>query len=139
VKRILDESHERARKILEKENDLMQRIAEALLERETLDNVEIQLLAEGKPLPPLEKLEIPGTPSNGAPLAEPIAPKPKDRNLLGEGEAAPSASPLAHALDRKRVGASAPVEGESAEGNSDGELAQEELRLEESDPGPDPR
>jgi len=45
VKRILDESHERARTILEDENDLMERIAEALLERETLDHEEIGLLA----------------------------------------------------------------------------------------------
>ncbi|MCJ7629372.1 MAG: hypothetical protein MUO50_13415, partial [Longimicrobiales bacterium] len=71
VKRILDEAHERARGILEGEKDLMGRLAEALLERETLDRGEITLLAEGKALPPLEKLIIPGVPSNGAPLAEP--------------------------------------------------------------------
>ncbi len=91
VKRILDEAHERARTILEKEQDLLQRIAEALLERETLDREEIQLLAEGKPLPPLEKLIIPGTPSNGAPLA-----------TSQEGtKGLPAGSPLAHALDRR--------------------------------------
>ena len=70
VKRLLDEAHERARTLLDGEQDLMERIAEALLERETLDRGEIKLLADGKPLPPLEKLIIPGTPSNGAPLAE---------------------------------------------------------------------
>ncbi len=80
VKRLLDEAHERARTLLDGEQDLMERIAEALLERETLDRGEIKLLADGKPLPPLEKLIIPGTPSNGAPLAEALG-LPK-----GEGE-----------------------------------------------------
>jgi len=68
VKRILDEAHEKAREILESEMDLLERIAEALLERETLGRAEIQLLADGKPLPPLEKLSIPGAPSDGEPL-----------------------------------------------------------------------
>jgi len=114
VKRILDEAHERARTILEKEEGLMERIAEALLERETLDAQEIHLLAEGKPLPPLEKLIIPGVPANGAPLATPKglpAPDPSERETTGEGDGEESqeqergksqaSSPLAHALDRK--------------------------------------
>jgi len=113
VKRILDEAHERAREILEGEQDLMERIAESLLERETLDAGEIQLLADGKPLPPLEKLIIPGAPSNGAPLGEP--PALPDASNEGdaddpdgeedspeEAEAAEDEeSPLTHALDRK--------------------------------------
>jgi len=65
VKRILDEAHDRARVILEEERDLLERIAQALLERETLDREEIQLLSEGNPLPPMETLEIPGVPSEG--------------------------------------------------------------------------
>ncbi len=139
VKRILDESHERARQILEKENDLMERIASALLERETLNHVEIKLLAEGKPLPPLEKLVIPGTPSNGVPLAEPTIPPAEGTNLLGEGEPKPSESPLAHALDRKGDDGSEVVEVASGETAPEGALSQEELRLEESDGGSDPR
>jgi cell division protease FtsH len=107
VKRILDEAHERARTILVDEKDLMERLAEALLDRETLDAGEIQLLAEGKPLPPLEKLIIPGAPSNGAPLAKPKA--------LGAGEEpveeeSDTAARMAHALDRKAGG----EEGEEA-------------------------
>jgi cell division protease FtsH len=155
VKRILDESHDRARQILEKENHLMERIAEALLERETLDHVEIQLLAEGKPLPPLEKLVIPGTPSNGTPLAEPKTPASEAERLLGEGqsgggsqgdgegegdgdaEKGPTPSPLAHALDRKGLDRPKAEEIEATEGGSEGELSQEELRLEESDEGPE--
>jgi cell division protease FtsH len=51
VKRILDEAHERARTVLEGEKDLLERIAEALLERETLDRTDIESLARGETLP----------------------------------------------------------------------------------------
>ncbi len=128
VKRILDEAHERARSILENEEDLMERLAEALLERETLDHDEIQLLADGKPLPPLEKLIIPGAPSNGAPLAEPKGlPPGVEAEVEDENEESDHGenreSPLAHALDRRRgpteEGEASesvdPVEGESGE------------------------
>jgi cell division protease FtsH len=68
VKRILDEAHDRARAVLEEHNDLLEAIAEALLERETLDREEIDLLAAGEELPPLdvagEALE-PGPTGNG--------------------------------------------------------------------------
>ncbi len=57
VKRILDEAHHRARAVLERQEDLLERIAQALLERETLDRTEIGLLDEGKPLPPVEPVE----------------------------------------------------------------------------------
>ncbi len=54
VKRILDEAHEQAREVLEREEDLLERIAQALLERETLDRDDIALLDRDEPLPPLE-------------------------------------------------------------------------------------
>ena len=132
VKRILDDSHQRARVILEGEKDLMERLAEALLDRETLNHDEIQLLADGKPLPPLEKLIIPGAPSNGAPLAEPkglpSGDSEREPESADDGEAA-SGSRLAHALDRKE-----PEDGQapSAEG-------QEELGLEEAERDRAPR
>ncbi len=53
VKRILDEAHGRARTIIEANRALLTDLANALLERETLDGVEIRLLVEGKTLPPL--------------------------------------------------------------------------------------
>ncbi len=54
VKRILDEAHDCARKVLDENQDLLERIAVALLERETLDREEIDLLSEGRELPPLD-------------------------------------------------------------------------------------
>jgi cell division protease FtsH len=59
VKRLLDEAHDRARVVVEANRDLLERIAQALLERETLDRDEIYLLKEGKELPPME---VPGEP-----------------------------------------------------------------------------
>jgi cell division protease FtsH len=52
VKRILDETYELARKIVEEHRELLERIAVALLDRETLDREQVELLARGKELPP---------------------------------------------------------------------------------------
>ncbi len=59
VKRILDEAHERAREVLSKERDLLERIAQALLERETLDRDDIDSLAQGRELPPPTPSPVP--------------------------------------------------------------------------------
>ncbi len=89
VKRILDEAHGRARRIIDANRSLLADLASALLERETLDSVEIRMLVEGRELPPLrsdfeengkEEAELPGA-------AEPAtAPKPG----LGSAEPLPS-------------------------------------------------
>jgi len=50
VKRIASESYERARKILTEHRDVLERVAEALLEREVLDAEDIQRAIEGLPL-----------------------------------------------------------------------------------------
>jgi cell division protease FtsH len=51
VKRLLDEAYRGAMHTLEENRQLLEDIAEALLERETLDRDEIDLLARGEPLP----------------------------------------------------------------------------------------
>src|SRR5690606_11225191 len=51
VKRLLDEAYDTAMRMLEGYRDLLEQIAEALLERETLDREDIDLLAAGEPLP----------------------------------------------------------------------------------------
>jgi cell division protease FtsH len=53
VKRILDDAYQRARDILRGDMDTLHKMAEALLERETLDRDEVDLIARGKDLPPL--------------------------------------------------------------------------------------
>jgi cell division protease FtsH len=56
IKRILDEAHARAQKVIAENRDLLERIAQALLERETLDRDDIDALARGESLPPLPPL-----------------------------------------------------------------------------------
>jgi cell division protease FtsH len=51
VKRILDEAYDRAHGILSKELQILHAVAEALLDRETLDRGEVELLMAGKELP----------------------------------------------------------------------------------------
>jgi len=53
IKRILEEAYERARVILKGDMETLHRMAKVLLERETIDRMEVELLAEGKELPPL--------------------------------------------------------------------------------------
>jgi cell division protease FtsH len=53
VTRILSETYGKAKQLLEEHRDLLDRVSDALLERETLEGSELQLLVEGKPLPPL--------------------------------------------------------------------------------------
>jgi cell division protease FtsH len=51
VKRLLDEAYDAAMTTLASNRELLQTIAEALLERETVDREEIELMAAGEPLP----------------------------------------------------------------------------------------
>ena len=75
VRGFVMKGYERAKTILTEHKEALKRIAEALLERESLDAVEIQLLIDGEPLK--EKV-TPTTPS-------------KDEDV--KGEKAPSATP----------------------------------------------
>jgi len=54
VRKFIDEGYKSAYEILEHNQDVMHKLAAALLERETLDAVEIKLIIEGKDLPPFE-------------------------------------------------------------------------------------
>jgi cell division protease FtsH len=53
IKRVLDEAQQRASSVVEEHIDLLERFARALLDRETLDSVEIGLLDAGEELPPV--------------------------------------------------------------------------------------
>ena len=54
VRRLVDEGYKSAHQILEDNQDVMHRMAAALLERETLDAAEIELLIAGKELGPVK-------------------------------------------------------------------------------------
>ena len=53
----MDEAHDRARAVIEEQRELLERVAQALLDRETLDRYEIAMIGDGKELPPLETIE----------------------------------------------------------------------------------
>ena len=53
LKRLLGEAYEHARDILTQHRDQLDRLAGTLLERETLDREEVDLVMAGKPLPPV--------------------------------------------------------------------------------------
>jgi len=55
VRSLVDEAYRSAYNILDTHQDLMHKMAAALLERETLDASEIRMLIEGKELPPFNK------------------------------------------------------------------------------------
>jgi cell division protease FtsH len=53
VRRLIDEAYQSAHTIVESHAAVMHRIAAALLERETIDAEEVQMLIDGKELPPV--------------------------------------------------------------------------------------
>ena len=53
IKRVLDEAEQSALALVRENVDLLERVAQALLDRETLDSTEIGLLDVGEELPPL--------------------------------------------------------------------------------------
>lgn len=84
VKRIVDEAHERCRVLLKDNEEALHRIAQALLDRETITGEELDLLLEGKELPPLD--------SNGKPIKYSEAPS---RPGKGKGQSAGAAADAA--------------------------------------------
>ncbi|HEU5261538.1 MAG TPA: ATP-dependent zinc metalloprotease FtsH [Gemmatimonadales bacterium] len=68
VKRILTDAYEQARNILSGNRQVLDRLASALLERETLDREEVELVVAGKALPPVAPpaAPAPATPEGAA-------------------------------------------------------------------------
>src|SRR5246500_2069149 len=82
VHRIVTTAYNNARGILENNRETLERIAQALLEREVIDANEVKLLMEGKPLP--EKPRTPPTPPpQAAPSADPKLVRPELRPAPG--------------------------------------------------------
>jgi cell division protease FtsH len=87
VRSIVTNGYSRARNILETQPDKLERIAQALLDREVLDAVELKLLMEGKPLP--EKIPPPPPAAPPVPTKEPqlsLRPEPRPIPGMAKGE-----------------------------------------------------
>ncbi|NLT33036.1 MAG: cell division protein FtsH, partial [Acidobacteria bacterium] len=67
VKRIVEEGYSRAARILEENRDALVRLAEGLLEYETLDSTEIEALIKGQPIKP--RSSVPSDPE-GTPVRD---------------------------------------------------------------------
>ena len=76
VKRIVEEAHSRCRKLLQDNEEILHRIARALLDRETITGDELDLLMDNKELPPLDV--------NGKPLKSPRSGASKSRDKGGD-------------------------------------------------------
>jgi cell division protease FtsH len=59
VHRIISDAYERARHILEEDDERLHVMATALLERETLDGEDVNLILDGQPLPPMAEAPEP--------------------------------------------------------------------------------
>ena len=94
VKRIVEEAHARCVKLLQDNRATLDRIAQALLERETISGEELDLLMENKPLPPLDAN---GKPVKAAPAGDfVLEPDPADTDA-----AAPEADKAAEPAPEK--------------------------------------
>jgi cell division protease FtsH len=82
VRKFVMDGYNRAREILEENDEVLTRIAEALLERESLTADEIQLLSRGEELPPMTRVE----PPSPEPAAEPA---PSDESSTEESGGLP--------------------------------------------------
>jgi cell division protease FtsH len=83
VRHLLDESYEKARKILRDNIDKLHAVAAALLKHETLSRSEFLTVMEGKELPEPEPRPLRPEPDKAADKTEkPAAPKPDMRRIL---------------------------------------------------------
>ena len=88
VSRVIKEAYNRAKETLTENMDLLHRVAEALLDRETLSGEEVMMLERGEKLPPrpTPPSNPPALPAN-QPVLQPKAAKPP---LFGGPEVAPA-------------------------------------------------
>jgi len=87
VRRLVMDGYDRARKVLTENSDMLHKLAENLLERESLDAEEIRMVLAGQTLPPMELPPPPGGPGE-VPTQEILRPEP--------GRTAPARNPGEH-------------------------------------------
>jgi cell division protease FtsH len=88
VKRLVDEAYARATQILSENRDLLDRIALALLDRETIDREDLDRLVKGLPLAP-RNLSPDPAPAANPPASKP-GPTPARAPILGAPPAEPA-------------------------------------------------
>jgi cell division protease FtsH len=90
VRNFVDEAYRGAYSVLDNNQDIMHRMASALLERETIDANEIRMIIEGKELPPLNT----GGGGNGTAatgdVQQVLKPEPNRGGGLPEGSPSPA-------------------------------------------------
>jgi cell division protease FtsH len=84
IRTIVDDANERSYTILRENRDLLDRVAEALLERETISGEDLDLLIQGKPLPEPPKDEPPASMEDPGNPAETDEAAPKKAGLFGK-------------------------------------------------------
>ncbi len=89
VKRILDEAFQRAREILTANMEFLHRMANTLLERETIDREEVELIAAGKSLPPRPPAIVAAPPADRPAPPEKVS-RPHGGPILGAPPAEPA-------------------------------------------------
>jgi len=90
IKRILGEAYDRAEHILKGDIETLHRMAAVLLERETIDREEVQLIAEGKELPERPAVMPGDTETPPAPSAGGESPAHDKGPVLGTPPAEPA-------------------------------------------------
>jgi len=90
VRKFVDDGYQSAYQILKENADVMHRMSAALLERETLDKTEIDLLIEGKELPPFKSPLAYADPGQGDGGQKVLKPEPGRKPGFGEGQPSPA-------------------------------------------------
>ncbi len=90
VRRLIDEAYQSAHTIVETNADAMHRIAAALLERETIDAEEVQMLIEGKTLPPVRSVLASPTDTGGGDVQQVLKPESRGGPNMPEGSPSPA-------------------------------------------------
>jgi len=90
VRSFVNSAYQSAYNLLNTNQDIMHRLAKALLERETLDAIEIKLIIEGKDLPPMKSALAGVDPGPGGEAQKILKPEGTRKPGFGEGQPSPA-------------------------------------------------
>ena len=90
VRAFVDVAYQSAYNLLNSNQDIMHRLAAALLERETLDAIEIKLIIEGKELPAMKSALAAVDPGPGGEAQKILKPEGGRKSGFGEGQPSPA-------------------------------------------------